>query len=192
MKLYKKVLVGVATIGLSTAAAFPYVKGYLDNLPKHLTTEQAGKAYLDATCPINKYVDYLETLKSKHDHEMSMRYPAGSEALARANQRTAELGLRTRLAFKGYGKSMIQASKVFSNPKVVWPDAVKKDVKAYSVVLFTDGGLVLAEDFKGVASTINKTLPSKIRHSLSLPPIGQGCKPTPQFLSNPIYAVPRV
>jgi len=175
MKLYQKVLTAVAAVGLTTAAAFPYVKGYIDSLPKHLTTEQAGKLYLEAVCPINKNQKYFQSLQDKYNKEMNTQYYIGSVAMDYANQRVAELGLRMDLTTDTIAKAEIAASKKLNNPKVIWPEAVAKDVKAYSTVLFTDGGLLLNKDFKASDKLSDKNLPSKIRQGLNLPPIGQGC-----------------
>jgi hypothetical protein len=174
MKLFQKALIAAAAVGLTTAAAFPYVKGYVDSLPKHLTVEQAGKAYLEAVCPINKNGKYLNTLKAKYDKETKIYYYPG-DALDRANQRVAQLELRMKLANETYAKAEIAASKKFNNPKVIWPEAVAKDVKAYSTILFTDGGLLLNGNFEESNKLSDKNLPSKIRQGLNLTTIGKGC-----------------
>jgi hypothetical protein len=175
MKLYQKVLTAVAAVGLTTAAAFPYVKGYIDSLPKHLTTEQAGKLYLEAVCPINKNAKYLDSLRTKYNKEMNTQYYIGSAAMDYANQRVAQLELRMKLATETYAKAEIAASKKFNNPKLVWPEVVAKDVKAYSTLLFTDGGLLLNENFEASDKLSDKNLPSKIRQGLNLSTIGKGC-----------------
>ena len=174
MKLYQKALIAAAAIGLTTAAAFPYVKGYVDSLPKHLSIEQAGKTYLDAVCPINKNGKYLKSLDAKHSKELKIGYYSAT-ALAYANHRVAQLELRMKLANESYAKSMISASKKLNNPKFVWPDSVAKEVKLYSTHLFTDGGLLLQENYKESNKLNDKNLPSKLRQGLNLPPIGQGC-----------------
>jgi len=174
MKNYQKALAAVAAVGLTTAAAFPYVKGYIDSLPKHLTVEQAGKAYLEAVCPIIKNAKYLDSLQDKYNKELKIYYYPG-DALDRANQRVAQLELRMSLTIDTIAKADIAASKKFNNPKVIWPEAVAKDMKAYSTYLFTNGGLLLDKDFEASDKLDNKNLPSKIRQGLNLPTINQGC-----------------
>ena len=175
MKLYQKALIAAAAIGLTTAAAFPYVKSYIDSLPKHLTVEQAGKTYLDAVCPINKQGKYMKTLQAKYDKEYNTWHYIGSDAMTRAHIRLGELGAKLKLANESYAKSQISASKKLNNPKLIWPENVAKEVKLYSTYLFTDGGLILQENFKESNKLNDKNLPSKLRQELNLPPIGQGC-----------------
>ena len=176
MKLFQKALLAFAGVSLTAAAAYPYTKAYLDSLPKRLTTEQAGKVYLGAVCPINKYANYLDSLEKKYNHEASISYFVGSDALANANQRVAQLGLRHKLAIEGYAKAEVQASKVLSNPKIVWPDDVKKDVQDYSTYLFTHGGLGLNGQFKDAKKLVGSNGSSKIRHLLNLPTVNKGCE----------------
>ena len=175
MKTYQKVLAAVAAVGLSTAAAFPYVKAYFDSQPKKLSTEQAGKAFLGAVCPINKNGNYLVSLDKKYKKESNTYYYAGSDALTAANQRVAQLELRMKLANESFAKSQISASKKLNNPKFIWPESVAKEIKLYSTHLFTEGGLLLQENFKESNKLNDKNLPSKIRQELNLPTIGKGC-----------------
>jgi hypothetical protein len=175
MKLFQKALLSVAGLGLVAAAAFPYAKAYLDSQPKHLTVKEAGKIYLKAACPIIKHTNYLNSLQKKYDHEMSITY-YDEESLAHANQRVAELGLRQKLAYEGYAKAEIQFSKILNNPKTIWPDSVKKEVKEYSTYSFMHGGLYLNGDFKEADKLNDKNLSSKIRQELNLPTLGKGCE----------------
>jgi hypothetical protein len=175
MKLFQKALLSVAGLGLVAAAAFPYAKAYLDSQPKHLTVEEAGKIYLKAVCPANKYKNYLDSLQKKHDHEMSITY-YDEQSLAYANHRVAALELRQKLALEGYAKAEIQLSKTLNNPKTIWPDSVKKEVKEFSTYSFTDGGLLLDENFKDAEKLNDKNLASKIRQELNLPTVNKGCE----------------
>jgi len=177
MKLYQKVLTAVAAVGLTTAAAFPYVKGYIDSLPKHLTTEQAGKAYLEAVCPINKLRDYGSSLVDKYNKEMNTQYYIGSAEMDYANQRVGELSARIKVTERAYAKAEITASKKLNDPKIIWPENVAKQVKAYSTQMFTTGGLTLdGKDDKATILQEKSNLASEIRQGLNLPPIAQGCK----------------
>ena len=175
MKLFQKALLAFAGVSLTAAAAFPYAKAYVDSLPKHLTVEEAGKTYLGAICPMNKYVSYIDSLDKKYNHEVSIFYYNDDE-LADANQRVAQLVLRKKLAIEGYAKAEVHASKVLNNPKVVWPDDVKKDVKDYSTYLFTHGGLGLNGQFKDAEKLSGSNGSSKIRHALNLPTVNKGCE----------------
>jgi len=180
MKLLQKTLLSVAGLGLVAAAAFPYAKSYLDSLPKQLTVEEAGKVYLGAVCPAIKHDDYWNALKKKYDHEMSLTYDVGSDALDDANQRVAQLNLRMRLTEEASAKADIQASKTLRNPKIVWPDSVKKEIKEISTYQFAHGGHVLNKEYKAAEKLnqdiVNKKTGSKIRQELNLPTVGRGCE----------------
>ena len=126
MKLFQKILAGVGIVTLATAAAFPYAKAHVDSLPKQLTVEEAGKVYLGAVCPGIKHDNYYNSLLKKYNHEATLRYDVGSDALADANQRVAQLDLRMKLTKEASAKAEIQASKNLRNPKIIWPDSVKK------------------------------------------------------------------
>jgi len=180
MKLLQKTLLSVAGLGLVAAAAFPYAKSYLDSLPKQLTVEEAGKVYLGALCPGIKHKNYWNALKKKYDHEMSLTYDVGSDALANANQRVAELNLRKRLTEEASAKAGIQASKTLRNPKIVWPDSVKKEIKEMSTYLFAIDGHNLNKEYEAAKKLnqelISKKTGSKIRMELNLPTVGKGCE----------------
>ena len=134
MKLFQKILAGVGIVTLATAAAFPYAKAYVDSLPKQLTVEEAGKVYLGAVCPGIKHETYYNSLFDKYDHELTLSYDGGSDALANANQRVAQLDLRMKLTREASAKADIQASKTLRNPKMIWPDSVKKKSKRCQLI----------------------------------------------------------
>jgi len=179
LKLLQKTLLSVAGLGLVAAAAFPYAKSYLDSLPKQLTVEEAGKVYLGAVCPGIKHDDYWNALDKKYDHEMSLRY-YDDESLADANHRVAELNLRMKLTEESSAKADIQASKALRNPKIIWPDSVKKEIKEMSTYMFAHGGHVLNKEYKAAEKLnqdiVNKKSGSKIRQELNLPTVGRGCE----------------
>jgi hypothetical protein len=179
MKLLQKTLLSVAGLGLVAAAAFPYAKSYLDSLPKQLTVEEAGKVYLGAVCPEIKHKNYWNALSKKYDHEMSLRY-YNDESLADANQRVAQLDLRMKLTEEASAKAAIQGSKALRNPKIIWPDSVKKEIKEMSTYMFASGGYALNKDYKEAEKLnqdiVNKKTGSKIRQELNLPTVGKGCE----------------
>ena len=180
MKLFQKILAGVGIVALTTAAGFPYVKAHVDSLPKQLTIEEAGKVYLGAVCPGIKHDNYYNSLRKKYNHEATLRYDVGSDALANAHQRVAQLELRMKLTDEASAKADIQASKALRNPKMIWPDSVKKEVKEMSTYLFTLGGHILNEDHEAVKklnqTIVNQGTGSKIRQELNLPTVGRGCE----------------
>ena len=188
MKLFQKILAGVGIVALATAAGFPYVKAHVDSLPKQLTKEQAAERYLKIACPLNKIQDYRTSLSNKLNKEMNMRYDAGSDELALANNRVGELGVRIRIVDRESFKVRERDSKAYRDPKYIWPVEIQDEIKLLSETQFRLAGTIskayeenrplykaekvnVDKDFSDQVKAV-----SNIRLELNLPVAGKGCK----------------
>jgi hypothetical protein len=177
MKLFQKALLSVVGLGLVSAAAYPYAKAYLDSLPKHLTVEEAGQVYLHAVCPRNKVATSIHKLEKEIDNAAKIEY-FSSDELSHASVVQGQRFAKYEALHKAYSQGLINESRVFKNPKIVFPDVVKSDVENLANLDFTIGGLALDGRIKEAnkLSVQVDPLVGRIRSNLNLPPINQGCQ----------------
>lgn len=161
---------------LVSAAIYPYLQSYLSSLPKRLTIAEAGDTYLRSVCPINKIGRQQEEIIQKLRVEGSKLYYVGSQEMSNANVRIGALRNNLLSLEKRKSTATQLASKYLSNPKIIWPPEVAKNIEEYADILYEEASISSETADRGFATdkTVDdKNLPSTIRRKLKLPIRGQ-------------------
>ena len=176
MKLTQKLLTGVGVAVLAVAASYPYVNAYVKSLPHKLSVEEARERYLKVVCPINVVNDQILAVEKKIKEEISIKYYAGSDELARANVRVGALENNHLSLAHRLKDAEVKSAQELTDPKYIWPESVRQDVVNVADENFRHAGW-LSQRIKGADPEPMKLggAASAVRRKLNLSVVGTGC-----------------